>query len=360
MHRVLKQRIGSAALVLATVALTVVASAGEAYRVGSFVKADDPGLGFFANVWSPPSVDDACLSYVGEYAVRNSDPNDVLFLGDSACRFDVDSVAFSRATGLSSYNLGTFAEPAVLPVIAKTYLSKHPPPRAIYLLVATYSLGHAAELRVGTAPWRFSKTYGQANSANKQADFAYYTRRGVREILHDLATLGKQQRPDFRSLPLRGMASETYWTLQHNVQQARGHWGLPGEHSPRARPEATHGDAVYMSADWSAAIEAAIASSEECQIPLVLRISPISADMKGVFDFSPLEQRLRELSVRHPKLIVCQPTIDFYERPLCWDTIHLNAAGIARFMPVVVKDVQRALGSQTHSAVGLRPHESIR
>src|SRR5271155_3429903 len=152
MSRARKQRIGPTALVVAVVALTVCTASATAYRVGRPLKAE--ALDFFPSKWGRPSVDDACLSYVGEYSVRSSEPNDVLFIGDSACRFDIDSNAFSRETGLQCYNLGTYAQPAVLPTIARGYLSNHPRPRVVYLLLSSFSLGRAAELGPGTAPWR--------------------------------------------------------------------------------------------------------------------------------------------------------------------------------------------------------------
>jgi hypothetical protein len=102
--------------------------------------------------------------------------------------------------------------------------------------------------------------------------------------------------------------------------------------------EVTHGASIYMSADWSSAIEEVIASCDECDIPLVMRIAPICVDMKGLLDTSPLEKRLSELSARHPN-VECKPAIEFYERRLCWDMSHLNTTGIAKFIPVVAADV---------------------
>ncbi len=335
--RVRKQRIGPTALVVATVALTICTASATAYRVGRPVKPD--ALSFFSSKWNRPSVDDACLSYVGEYSVGNSEPNDVLFTGDSACRFDIDCNAFSRATGLRCYNLGTFAQPAVLSPITNAYLSKHPRPRVIYLLLAAFSLGRSAELDPGTAPWRFAEIYGQPIATDPRAAFAYFARRGMVDILNGLRTVGRPQPPDLRSVPLRGMDSETYWSLQRKVQDARGHWPLPGEHNPHRKGTPSHGAPIFMSGDWSSAIEEVIASCDEFQIPLVLRISPISGDVRDLFDFSAVESRLSELSARHPKLRVCKPAIDFYDESLCWDMGHLNAAGVARLMPVVAKDV---------------------
>jgi hypothetical protein len=36
--------------------------------------------------------------------------------------------------------------------------------------------------------------------------------------------------------------------------------------------------------------------------------------------------------------------IAWYDRSLSWDRVHLNRAGVGKYMPLVAKDVQAALG----------------
>jgi len=103
---------------------------GASYCFGHAAGADVPELRFL-NASRSPTVDEASLTFVGEYAVRSHQANDVIFLGDSACRSGIDPLAFERLTGLRAYNLGTFGSsgPSVLAVSAKAYLSNHPRPQ---------------------------------------------------------------------------------------------------------------------------------------------------------------------------------------------------------------------------------------
>jgi hypothetical protein len=62
-------------------------------------------------------------------------------------------------------------------------------------------------------------------------------------------------------------------------------------------------------------------------------------------DYAPVNAWLASLEREFPNVTVCRPVFLWYDGALCWDHSHLNTDGVAKFMPVVAKDVQAALAN---------------
>ena len=78
-------------------------------------------------------------------------------------------------------------------------------------------------------------------------------------------------------------------------------------------------------------------------VRMLILFAPIEAGYEDARDFDRLDRWGRELEETHPGLTVQRPIILTYEPRLMRDAIHLNLAGVEKFMPVVAKDVQEAL-----------------
>lgn len=78
-------------------------------------------------------------------------------------------------------------------------------------------------------------------------------------------------------------------------------------------------------------------------VPMLILFAPIEAGYKDARDFDRLDHWGRELEKMHPGLTVERPIILAYESRLMRDAVHLNLAGVEKFMPVVAKDVQEAV-----------------
>ncbi len=89
-------------LMLATSTLTLVAL--SAFPLDTTLKTS-PDVRFF-DPRRPPTRDEGWLASMMGYALSSSERNDVIFLGDSACRAAIDPVAFEKLTQLRGYNLG--------------------------------------------------------------------------------------------------------------------------------------------------------------------------------------------------------------------------------------------------------------
>jgi hypothetical protein len=64
-------------------------------------------------------------------------------------------------------------------------------------------------------------------------------------------------------------------------------------------------------------------------------------------DWSSIESWFTELS----GVTVCRPILLWYNASLCWDAVHLNTAGLEKFMLTVAADLRAALeGTSTERA----------
>jgi hypothetical protein len=149
------KRFGSALLVMSATLATLGSLSVAGYCTGRNLDAGrrllDPSRA--------PTSDEAALAYVADYSLQSNEANDVIFLGDSACRFDVDPIAIEQMVGLRAYNLGTFATagPAVLSASGKSYLSHHPAPKLVVVCLSPLSLGFGSNLGPFTLPGRFAE-----------------------------------------------------------------------------------------------------------------------------------------------------------------------------------------------------------
>jgi len=96
--------------------------------------------------------------------------------------------------------------------------------------------------------------------------------------------------------------------------------------------------------EWSERIRRLAQICEEAVVPLVIQFAPISADVARARDFAPLETWSQGLESSYRHTSVARPIVLVYDSPLMWDCLHLNAAGVEKFMPVVAKEVQAVLG----------------
>ncbi len=338
--------------VLAVGSATLAALAGASYSIGRGTTENAPELRFLDRR-RPPTADEACLTFLGEYSLRSHEANDVIFLGDSGCRGDIDPLAFERRTGLRAYNLGTFGSsgPSIIVAAAKAYLSSHPRPRAVVLCLLPISLRYEAKTQVGTVAWRFAEAYASQSDRPAATDLgsgfgavAYAIRRGASHAGIELRSLGSREPSDVLHLPLIGMLNETYLTWSEKLRAQRGRWILPGEH--QANESLIPKQAGFVSPDWDRQLDDLARLCEAARIPLVFHIAPMRADMKATFAFSQATHSIEAVGARNPTVILERPILSYCDPALCWDSMHLNDKGAAEFTAMVAHDVEDALHSR--------------
>jgi len=331
-----------ALLVLASTSATLVLLGSVTYCRGRAVDTEER---FFSSKYRP-TIDEATAACPVEYALRTQDANDVVFLGDSTCRTGLDPARFERATGLVAYNLGSLRGigPAGFVITAKAYLLHHAKPRAIVLCVSPVCFEDDATRIGGPLQKQFVENYGaEVSELVPLFDrISYFCKRGVRTVWKPTEARERELvDTDVRDTPLRGFKSESYHTLQRKTLEKRGFFDLPGAHGPprgigKAEP-------TLIRDEWTQGIRRLARICAEAGVPLVVQFAPISAELARARDLAPLETWSRELELSHPNTQVARPIVLIYHPTLLWDSIHLNSAGVDKFVELVARNVRAAL-----------------
>ena len=291
----------------------------------------------------PPTVDEAVIAHPIEYALDNHESNDVVFLGDSTCLAGIDPL---RLQGLRGYNLGSQGSlgPIGTLVTAKAYLENHPLPRVLVLCFTPFRFEVNTGVAGGRLPNRFIASYGPEvqGVVPRATSVEYFLKRGAASLL-------SERQRDVRDDPLEGMTSQTYWTLQRRTYEARGHFALSGAHGGKWFVDEPPPPKLILD-EWDSAIRQIAGLCNDSGVPLVLLFSPIWDEVSRSRDFSPLERWGRQLEAAYPRVKAARPVVLAYARPFMWDAIHLNEAGVQKFMPTVATNVQAAIAAQSARA----------
>ncbi len=322
------QRIRPTLVALCFAVVMLIAFAGVSYHTGLSIG----GTSRFLSSERPPSVSECVTTFPIEYAMHSTEANDVIFLGDSACRHDVDPSAFEKLTGLKAYNLGTVgaAGQQTLLLTARAYLANHPKPRAIVICMTPVSFAPREVKDGDKLPLRFAESYGE------NCPLKAVVRAGAVNTLSGVRSRLFHQIMDVRELPLVDMHSETYLTLQSRLARDRGFWSLSG-HGPQV-PVPWFGQPIIPSKGWDAAL-LELAS----HAPVIVRLTPLRQDLRDSRDFVSLERWVASIARRSSVITIGQPFCLYFDAELCWDHAHLNSAGVEKLMPILAADVQGVL-----------------
>jgi hypothetical protein len=331
--------------------LTVAGLAGLTSLLGENYRADPP----FLDPFRAPTRDEAMLIYPAEYALKSTEYNDVVFLGDSTCRCSIDPAVFERASGLSAYNLGSMGALGMdgYRLILQLYLQRHPKPRAAVLAVTPDDFDVEVSAEFGTTPHRFRWAYTphRGDTLRLPEDLEsvkFFARRGFGVGLTLWANRGAKRPFDPRGEFLEGGNKYTYLGLEHRIRQSRGFWALAGKHFSIGT-DAPNKPTVTVATQWDPGVKELAQIADANDIALIVRLVPIVDTVKT--DYEPVRRWLSTLQRDCPHLSVIHPEILLYNPDLCWDYQHLNAEGVAEFSRSLGKDVA-ALLSQDARRLG--------
>jgi hypothetical protein len=328
------QRIRTSILVLSTSVVTATALAGFAYRtatrMGSELRFLEPSR--------PPTVDEAMVACAIEYACCSTEKDDVIFVGASSCRCGVDPALIR---GVRSYNLGGVISigPDGILATAQAYL-RHKRPKAIYLCLSPAMLDTEVDQYMRPLADRFLANYGDSGGVNAFAKRAvHFIKRGGLESLARASV-------DPRDRPLQGWPSKTYRTFKKQSLQNRGYWPLLGIHATDSA-SADGGPPLVVKEQWDVLVRQLAADCEAAKIRLILRFSPISEDLDRRRDLSIVKEWTHTLASVE-SIQIGRPLLLTYNNSFMWDAVHLNQAGVERFMQTVDTDVRTALSLPTN------------
>jgi hypothetical protein len=163
---------------------------------------------------------------------------------------------------------------------------------------------------------------------------AFYAKRGATSVF--------LQGSDPRELPIEGDENHTSRTLAELKARGHGFIQLPGEHSKHL----DHGNppGSLIRDDWNAGVYEIARACRGHGVRLMIQFTPIAQAELICRDWRQLEYWVCDLEATQPGVTVARPIVLTYEPKFMWDGIHLNAAGVEKFMPVVAKDVEAVLG----------------
>ena len=313
----------------------------------------------FLRLSSPPDGAEALAAIPMEYALRSTDYNDVIVLGDSAPLYAVDPKCFEELTGLRAYNLASFRPVSVYGYLltVQAYLSRHPAPRLVVICVSPEVPG-GMDVERDIAK-RFVRVYGSqikdknpAVSAIVQSivdrdGYEVLIKRGV-SILRDDFAYRFQSRP--RSVLdelMVGSDTGTYNMFAKRLAENRGY----------IKPTELHGNPnhpVYpgvrftVRPEWDRAMRALMSLTDGAGVRLAIRFAPARQDAATEI-FDDVVSGLRDLQEKNPQISV-DPTIRYYEPELCFDLWHLNAVGAQKYTRHLAEDLNSVLGRRVSMA----------
>jgi hypothetical protein len=332
----MKGRIISIAIVLGTTSATILSLGMLSYCAGQRT----PPLERFLWPGLAPTVDEAFVSFPVEYSLRSDEANDVVFLGDSTCHDDIDPARLHE----KCYNLGSLGSVGPLGILLTTeaYLDHHPAPRVIVLCISPLRFEVNSGSAGGYVARHLVESYGVevADVVPFAQSVSYFVRRGAVGI----RARSRAPLPLFDS-PLVGMDTETFHSLERRMKASKGFFALPGEHGGRWQVE-TPAPKQFILEEWRDGFRRLATICGKSHVRLIVRFGPIWEGVSRSRNFGALDEWGDEVESAFPHVRIQRPIIMAWERPLMWDCLHLNAAGVARFMPIVAKDVEHALRRQ--------------
>ncbi len=309
----------------------------------------------YLKTYRAPFDSEAFFSYAIDYALDSSEPNDVVFVGDSSCLAGIDPNQFADQSGQRAYNLGTLGMlgPDGQLLLVRRYLEHHPPPRAVVLCLLPYELTpplrlrHAVDVnegaRAGEIVERFLWCYGEPGEFPRphRADaLRYYVRQG---LLAGLAYL-RGGRNHYLAEPTPNLGNRSYNQLAEQVRADRGLFSFKPESALAAGtrrawdsglllpPEGgTPDDPFPVSAEVDAGVRQLAELTTKHGARLVIRLSPVleSADQER---FERIDQWFDQLQAACPNVICQRPAVPLFGPEDFGDEyFHLNRLGTRKF-----------------------------
>jgi hypothetical protein len=351
---------------LVTALIAIVASLELLILAGfgfSTARRAEPVLRFFDPRRSP-TMDEAWTATVMDYALTSNDDNDVVFLGDSICRSGIEPIEFQKRTRLRGYNLGVLfggLGPEVVPDVARSYLLRHPAPRAVVFCMSPVCFEKEVDAAFVQLHERFLDCFA-FDAPNLQ------TLAGIRSYAHSILFLIRQgtvlgwyrpqqgRQPDVRDDYLDLERTQTYRSLVKLTRKSRGFYPMVG--SGRKGFLDRRQRVVRVHPAWDRGVKRLASICREAHVPLMIRLGPISTGACKDLDFSAVERWLSELKASCPELIMSsEHRLLRYPPQLCSDGMHCNIRGAVKFTARVANEVLSAVPSAATD--GGRPTASV-
>jgi hypothetical protein len=334
------------ALIAIVAALELVVLAGFGFLTA---RRAEPVLRFFDPRRSP-TMDEAWTATVMDYALCSTEGNDVVFLGDSICCSGIEPVQFRKLTRLRGYNLGVLfggLGPQAAPSIVLSYLAKHPAPRLVVLCTSPVCFEKEVDAAYVTLHNRFLSCFAfEAPDLRSPEGIRAYVR-SVLYLIQQGTVLRWYQpadggRHDLRDDFLDLEKTQTYRSLEKLTRAQLGFYPMIGSGHKGFLDRRKR--VVRIDPAWDRGVRRLASICQETNVPLLIRLGPIAADASQDLDFHAVEQWLNELKAANPRLLIASDNrLTRYPTELCFDPMHCNVAGAAKFTKQLAEEVTSSL-----------------
>ncbi len=316
--------------VLSILIVTVLTVAGVTHLLTRNLVNED----VYLKNYRKPFFEESMVYHKMDYALRSSEANDVIVLGDSSGLMDVDSLQLGKATGLRVYNLSTMGwlhADGHLDIL-KNYLAHHPKPK---LIVYTVLPKEVQADNSGSEPFKDRFIWAYGIDLKKEHGFKRWPLEfRLREEFRTLAgmVIGGRKRY-FKSELVPGLTHDQFGEI---LAKRRGFYSLT------AKKLAPYEVDVLRVSDTSAIRLRRLALyAQENRILLLIRLGPIprQKSSKDQREFSGWFDRFQ--GEFKSTVLVDKPLILEYDLNRFSDASHLNPAGTARFTAAIADRVSR-------------------
>ncbi len=151
------------------------------------------------------------------------------------------------------------------------------------------------------------------------------------------------RQPDLRGETLRGYEGETYWSYRAKVAEGRGFFAIGDGRNKDCR--LTNLDLPFtVSGRWSQLVAALDRECEPHGCKLLVLFTPVCRELVARRDMTEANRWFARVAADNPRVATRRSAIWSMADECMFDPVHLNRAGVARFMPIVAADVQAMLG----------------
>lgn len=267
------------------------------------------------------------LGYIVPYVLSSKELNDVIFIGDSTCMFDMDVSLFEKRTGLKAFNLGailgTGREGVML--MFEEYVRHHPSPRVVVLIVGPHFFADYEAERLGSMVW----SLGASDPPKHENDLEYFARLGVLVASKEASrTMESRIESNFG---VRLSVQNSDMDIVHNW---RGSFLVDG-HSES--PTEGYSIPVGICEDGKKQMGRLLQLCQRQGSRLVLLAAPIEHGPLQQAQIE-VEQYFRDVSETHPQVLLPRRQFHF-DHEFFFDLYHLNRKGAELYTENVAKEV---------------------
>jgi hypothetical protein len=282
-----------------------------------------------------PNLEEYWIGLQMDYVLNSTEYNDILFQGDSSCRYGVDAKLFEDQTELKAFNIGTTAWIGwpTYSLMVERYLEKHPKPRAIVFCVSPFTISDRDPLSA-TYQDRMIWSFGSGDEETRpkhENHCEYYAKEGIRSVYGSISPKERRYRGD--SSWEKGM-SATVLSSGHDAH--RGGFILEGVFSGRKSPDQL--DNLEIKPYILEQFNRFAVLAQQHNILLIVRLMPF---WKGTASLTPAcHNQLKQLEQEFGNVMVIHPDLLGYDPGLFYDDLHLNDLGVAKLTSSLATEIK--------------------